>query len=141
MEFKFHRHFKKSFDKMPLNIQNKIEQTLRVFAENPFHQKLKNHILSGNLQDKKAISVTGDIRIIFEEFDNYTLVLFLEVGSHSQVYKKPANHSGFFVFHKYYSFLPASASSASSFFLPRSSEISSLLMSTGAAFFSSIALI
>lgn len=35
---------------------------------------------------KRAISVMGDMRIIFEEFNDYTLVLMLDVGTHNQVY-------------------------------------------------------
>ena len=34
----------------------------------------------------RAISVTSDIRIIFQEFFHYRVVLFLDIGTHSQVY-------------------------------------------------------
>lgn len=35
---------------------------------------------------KRSFSVTGDMRIIFEEHENYTMVLMLDVGTHNQVY-------------------------------------------------------
>lgn len=86
MRLTFHRHFKKSFDKLHLSLQKKTEETLHLFSENPYHPRLKNHKLQGNLHEKRAISVTGDVRIIFEEFEDYTLVLILDVGTHNQVY-------------------------------------------------------
>jgi mRNA-degrading endonuclease YafQ of YafQ-DinJ toxin-antitoxin module len=38
------------------------------------------------LLGKKAISINSDLRIIFEEFDDYTLVVFLDLGTHNRVY-------------------------------------------------------
>jgi addiction module RelE/StbE family toxin len=86
MQLTFHRHFKKSFDKLPLSLQQKTEETLQLFSENPHHSRLKNHKLQGTLHEKRALWVTGDLRIIFEEFENYTLVLILDVGTHNQIY-------------------------------------------------------
>lgn len=87
MQLKFHRHFKKSFEKLPKHLQTKVEETLQVFSRDPKNIQLKNHVLTGNLKGVRSISVTGDVRIIFEEFDNYTLVILLNVGTHNQVYR------------------------------------------------------
>ena len=38
------------------------------------------------MKNKRAISVTGNIRIIFKEFEDYTLVVMLDVGNHPHVY-------------------------------------------------------
>lgn len=38
------------------------------------------------MKGKRAFSVTGDMRIIFEEFDDYVLVIMLDIGTHAQVY-------------------------------------------------------
>jgi mRNA-degrading endonuclease YafQ of YafQ-DinJ toxin-antitoxin module len=57
-----------------------------IFLSSPNDKKLLNHNLKGSLLGKRAISVNSDLRIIFEEFDNYTLVVFLDLGTHNRVY-------------------------------------------------------
>lgn len=49
--------------------------------ENP----INDHSLAGSLVGKRAFSITGDIRVIYHEADQY--YEFLDVGTHSQVYK------------------------------------------------------
>lgn len=60
---------------------------LRKFERDPFDPILKNHALTGKFLGQRAFSVTGDIRIVFEEYNNYILVLVLDVGTHNQVYQ------------------------------------------------------
>ena len=67
-------------------IQKKVDAVVKKFHENPFHPSLKNHPLKGKQNDKRSISVTGDMRIIFREYNNYVIVLMLDVGTHNQVY-------------------------------------------------------
>lgn len=87
MRIKYHKNFEKRFKKLPQKLKEKIIQSIKNFAKNPFYKGLKNHPLSGNLIGKRAFSVTGDVRIIFEEYENYVLVIMLDIGTHSQVYK------------------------------------------------------
>lgn len=82
----FHKKFDKHYRKLNPKIRGKVDDILEIFATNPFDPILENHSLKGSMQGKRAFSVTGDIRIIFEEHQNYTLVLLLDVGTHSQVY-------------------------------------------------------
>lgn len=86
MRIKFHKNFDKRFKKLPDKLKKKTISAIRKFAKNPFDPTLRNHALTGNLIGKRAFSVTGDVRIIFEEFDNYVLVIMLDLGTHSQVY-------------------------------------------------------
>ena len=86
MILKLHRDFKKSFEKLPTKHQDKVNEILDQFLENPNDRTLRNHELKGKLNGKRAISVTGDLRIIFQEFEDYTVVLLSDVGTHSQVY-------------------------------------------------------
>lgn len=67
-------------------MQDKVLDALTVFQDNPFDPHLKNHPLVGKLAGQRAFSVTGDLRVLFEEYDTYVLVLLLDVGTHSQVY-------------------------------------------------------
>lgn len=82
----FHKNYDKQFERLSEKIQGKVEEAIERFMKNPHDPALKNHALKGAMKDKRAISVTGNVRIIFREFDSYTLVLMLDVGSHPHVY-------------------------------------------------------
>ncbi len=86
MKIKFHKNFKKQFDKLSDKKKRKVLDIINVFINNPKDKKLKNHNLKGRLIGKKAISVSPNLRIIFEEYDNYLLVIFLDLGGHNHVY-------------------------------------------------------
>lgn len=86
MIIRFHGQFAKRYDKLPRKIQKKVDVVLEKFRKDPFDDTLKNHALKGPMADKRAIYVSGDLRIIFEEYDNYILVIMLDVGTHNQVY-------------------------------------------------------
>jgi len=81
-----HKYFKKRYKKLSSKLRDKVDVAILKFYENPFDKTLNNHALKRKLFDKRAISVTGDVRIIFEEIDDYVIVLMLDVGTHSQVY-------------------------------------------------------
>jgi addiction module RelE/StbE family toxin len=81
-----HKSFKKKYSKLDEFLKAKVNLAIETFFKDPFNLSLKNHALKGSLYGKRAISVTGDIRIIFEEYNNYVLVIMLDVGTHSQVY-------------------------------------------------------
>ncbi len=86
MKIIFHKKFTKHFQKLPANLKTKVIQTIKKFGQNPFNQSLNNHALTGKLINLRAISVTREVRIIFEEQDNYMLVIMIDVGSHNVVY-------------------------------------------------------
>ena len=86
MQIVFHRNFEKRFKKLSPQIKKKATAVIKKFKKNPFDRSLKNHPLKGKLSDKRAISVTDDIRIVFEEYDSYILILILDIGTHPQVY-------------------------------------------------------
>ncbi len=81
-----HKKFAKSFKKLSTRKQEKVKKALYKFKENPFHEILNNHGLHGKYSGKRSISVGGDLRIIFEEKDEYLLVIMIEVGTHAQLY-------------------------------------------------------
>jgi len=86
MKVLYHKKFSKHFEKLSFKLQDKAIEIIELFKKNPTNLILRNHALSGDMHGKRAISVTGDIRIIFEEHDNYVLVIMLDIGSHSQIY-------------------------------------------------------
>jgi addiction module RelE/StbE family toxin len=86
MIIRLHKKFDKSYKKLSSKLKQKVDFTMINFRRNPHDILLRNHPLSGKMNGKRAISVTGNIRIIFEEYDNYVLVIMLDVGTHGQVY-------------------------------------------------------
>ena len=46
---------------------------------------LYDHALTGKLAGKRAFSIAGDIRVIYVELED--AIVFLDVGSHNQVYR------------------------------------------------------
>jgi addiction module RelE/StbE family toxin len=86
MEIIFHKTFEKQFLKLVPKDKEKVSKTLEIFIKNPFDKKLRNHALSGLLKNQRSIYVKSDLRIIFEEKEKYSLVIFLDLGTHSRVY-------------------------------------------------------
>lgn len=86
MELRFHKRFDKEFQKLSPKIQHKAKLVIQEFQRNPRHPLLRNHALRGSLEGLRAVSVTGDVRIIFTADGNYQKVTLLRIGTHSQVY-------------------------------------------------------
>ena len=86
MKIKFHRHFKKVYQKLPLKHRTQVDSALKLFQEDPHHPDLYNHALKGNLKGKRSIAAGFDLRIIFEVEGDYVLVIFLALGAHEKVY-------------------------------------------------------
>lgn len=82
----YHRDFRKSFKKLSSKWQTKVTDAVAQFQENPFDPKLRNHALVGQMGGKRAFSVAGDMRVIFQQKSNYAIVLMVDVGTHNQVY-------------------------------------------------------
>lgn len=69
-----------------MRLQKKVSEKIKLFVHNRFDETLNNHSLKGKFVDLRSISVTGDLRIIFREEKGYTIVIMLNIGSHSQLY-------------------------------------------------------
>ncbi|MBI2453349.1 type II toxin-antitoxin system mRNA interferase toxin, RelE/StbE family [Candidatus Peregrinibacteria bacterium] len=67
-------------------MKKKVLLGIERFTKNPHDKILRNHPLKGRLIGKRAFSVTSDMRIVFEEYNSYTLVIMFHVGTHNQVY-------------------------------------------------------
>ncbi len=86
MNLCFHKRFDKRYAKLTPKLQVKVDDAIGRFVADPFDPLLKNHALTGELLGKRAFSVSGDYRVVFEEYKDYTVVLLLDVGTHNQVY-------------------------------------------------------
>lgn len=86
MKIERHKNFKKQYQKLPIKHRMRVDSALVMFMENPMHPLLRNHLLTGKLKGLRSISVGFDLRIVFQERDNFVYVLLIAVGSHAQVY-------------------------------------------------------
>ena len=73
-------------------LYKKIKRKLKLFAENPNHQSLRLHKLSGIQADSWSISIDMSLRILFYYRKNSAKadqkqVVFYAVGTHNEVYK------------------------------------------------------
>ena len=84
----YHRTFKKNFRKRIAPNPKLVEQfeaRLVLFTHGEHGYPLYDHPLTGNHIGRRSFSITGDIRIIYEEVDDGAAVL-IDIGTHAQVY-------------------------------------------------------
>lgn len=81
---RFEKSLKKWISKHPESHEI-IKQKLEQFTNNPYDPELKNHKLSGQLKDLRAISVAYDCRIVFSMVEECTALL-VAIGTHDEVY-------------------------------------------------------
>ncbi len=80
------RKFVKKYKKLNKYQRNQVDEAFELFKVHPRHPKLRNHSLSGKLKGLRSISAAFNLRLIFQEKNDYIEVIFLNVGTHNQVY-------------------------------------------------------
>lgn len=79
------RQFKKKTAKLPKKIRLALAERLRLFAHDPFNVLLNNHALHGTLRSYRSVNITGDWRLIYEQYDEHTVRL-IDSDTHSNLY-------------------------------------------------------
>ena len=79
------KHFSKAVVRLPIQIKRALAERLSLFMKDPFNQLLNNHALNGNKQIYRSINITGDYRLIFEQYDVDTVRL-IDIDTHSNLY-------------------------------------------------------
>lgn len=98
MNKKYHLEFTKKVAKKykklttkNIQLQEKIQEILKVLVDDPFRSKLKTHkVQITNYGIVYSSSVTKDIRIIWEFEKGKEIIILLDIGGHSggkSVYK------------------------------------------------------
>lgn len=65
----------------------KILKQLKIFQFYHQHPSLRNHKLSGRLQNVWSISADMSIRMLYE-IDSRGIAYFFDIGTHDEVYRK-----------------------------------------------------
>jgi addiction module RelE/StbE family toxin len=87
MEIKSHPIFIKHYAKRirPFHhLDSQFKKRFQIFLENPNNPQLKNHKLIGKMTGYRAITISGDIRLVFYKL-NHSILLY-DIGTHNQVY-------------------------------------------------------
>ncbi|MCR4328555.1 MAG: type II toxin-antitoxin system mRNA interferase toxin, RelE/StbE family [Patescibacteria group bacterium] len=87
MIFSPSNQFKKKAEKLPKKIQQALVDHLRLFSSDPFNVLLNNHLIHGSMRSYRSINVTGDWRLIYEQYDEHTMRL-IDIDTHSKLYGK-----------------------------------------------------
>lgn len=85
MEIRTSPKFERQYKKLSLDIKLRAEAKEKIFVSDPFDPRLNTHKLHGKDREHWAFGVTRKIRIKFS-FLGDNEVLYLEVGSHDDVY-------------------------------------------------------
>ncbi len=85
MKILFHAHFKKEYKKLTLREQRKCDERLFLFDKDSYNPILKNHPLRGTYKGFRSISITGDIRAIYELISDDS-AYFITIGTHNDLY-------------------------------------------------------
>ncbi len=82
-----HRTFVKNFRARVSNNPKQVKQfekRLGLFIDGIRGAPLNDHALIGTMKGLRAFSVSGDLRVVYRESDDF--YEFLDIGSHNQVY-------------------------------------------------------
>jgi len=79
------KNFEKKVVKLSMPIKSAVVERLRLFAEDQFHALLNNHALHGQQKHFRSINITGDYRLIYEQYDADTVRL-IDIDTHSNLY-------------------------------------------------------
>lgn len=80
----YHRSFKKDYKKLSAGMQSRFNERLKLFLNDPFHPLLNNHSLHGEWEGYRSISITGDLRAIFQ-IEGETAI-FVAIDTHTNLY-------------------------------------------------------
>ncbi|KKU57210.1 MAG: Addiction module toxin, RelE/StbE family [Parcubacteria group bacterium GW2011_GWA2_47_12] len=79
------RNFKKKVAKLSKKVKTALAERLRLFVKEPRHPLLNNHPLHGSMRAYRSINITGDYRLIYEEYDEHTIRL-IDIDTHGNLY-------------------------------------------------------
>lgn len=79
------KYFSKTANKLPVSVKRALAERLQLFMSDPYSPLLNNHALQGDRQPCRSINITGDYRLVYEQYDEET-VLLIDIDTHSSLY-------------------------------------------------------
>jgi mRNA interferase YafQ len=87
MKFLSSREFKRNYRKLRLAEQERFKQRMKIFVIDPFDPMLRNHALVGKYEGCRSIAIGGDLRLVYRVTEREDVILLLDIGTHSRLYK------------------------------------------------------
>jgi len=84
MKIAFSKAFIRKAEKLPVKLQVRLQERIKLFTDNPLHPSLRNHALKGKYSDYRSINLTGDYRALYLQREDE--VIFDQIGTHSELY-------------------------------------------------------
>ena len=81
----FDKSFYKDYEKLSKKRQEQFWDRIELFKEDQNNPQLNNHKLHGPYDGFYSINISGNIRAIYEQIEK-NKVLFIKIGTHSQLY-------------------------------------------------------
>ena len=78
-------YFDRRYKKLSTIVQEKADRRSKIFAANPFDQRLDTHKLHGERKYEWAYSIDYSYRIAFVFLGNNE-VLYTDIGTHDELY-------------------------------------------------------
>ncbi len=88
MQVRYSRRFEGRFKRLSHDDKKAVLEVIENFIDHPREPLLANHALRGTMSRQRSLSADHDLRIIFTVKGDYEEVLFLDVGTHADVYRK-----------------------------------------------------
>lgn len=79
------KYFSKTATKLPISVKRALAERLQLFMNDPFAIILNNHPLQGDRRIYRSINITGDYRLIYEQYSIDTVRL-VDIDTHSNLY-------------------------------------------------------
>lgn len=79
------KYFSKAATKLPASVRRALAERLQLFMNDPVAIILNNHPLQGDRRPYRSINITGDYRLVYEQYDKDTVIL-IDVDTHSNLY-------------------------------------------------------
>ncbi len=80
------KQFERQYKKLHRKTQKQFAERLKLFLSNKNHPLLHVHSLAGEYKGLFSFNVSGDIRVIYDDSYDDTIIL-VSIGSHSELYK------------------------------------------------------
>ncbi|MBU1091860.1 type II toxin-antitoxin system mRNA interferase toxin, RelE/StbE family [Patescibacteria group bacterium] len=87
MDIQFSKIFRKQFRKLPAKHRKIFKEKLTLFKNDPFNPLLNNHSLRGEYKLCRSVNITGSMRAIYGFGLDKNLIIFLAIGTHSELYE------------------------------------------------------
>ncbi len=88
MNVKLDPDFLKKLKKLDVRIRKSFKKRITIFAKNPKHPQLNNHILRQPYEGLRSIDITNDYRAVYEEIQeaDEKIAYFVLFGTHEELY-------------------------------------------------------